>query len=307
MKHYPCGDLHCDLLLYLAGGPPRTAFDPDARCSVPYLKEGGVVFQTLAVYTETAPGSTASAAKQISIFKTHIQEFPEIAWMPAIENGSGVIEEGEKLELGLERLARWQRELKNILYLSLTWNTENRLGGGNFSTVGLKRDGEIFLEKLAELGICIDMSHTSDALAHDILNYIDKKGLKLRPIASHSNFRKFCDMRRNLPDEIAREIFKRGGVIGMNFVRKFVGPDFLPDLRRHIEHGIALGGERQLCFGADFFCTTDSPSKDLEPYFMEGYGNASCYQKVLRELGLPVPFLEGLSSKNLFAFLQVSK
>ncbi len=303
MRQIPCADLHCDLLLYLAGGPPRTPFDPAARCSLPFLKQGGVVFQTLAVYTETAPGSVPQAEKQISIYKQHVQEFPEIRWMPAIENGSGVIEEGEKLESGLERLEKWHRELKNILYLSLTWNTENRLGGGNFSTVGLKRDGEIFLEKLAELGICIDFSHTSDALAHDILNYIDKKGLQLTPIASHSNFRTLCDMRRNLPDEIAKEIFKRGGVIGINFVRKFVGGEFLPQLRRHIEHGIALGGERQLCFGADFFCTTDSPSKDLEPYFVEGYDNSSCYQKVLRELELPEPFLEGLSLKNLFTFL----
>ena len=302
MKQYPCADLHCDLLLYLAGGPPRTALDPDARCSIPFLKQGGVVFQTLAVYSETAPGSTAHAEKQITIFKKHIQEFPEVQWMPAIENGSGVVEEEEKLEVGFERLARWHRELKNILYLSLTWNHENRLGGGNFTTVGLKRDGEVFLEKMDELGICIDFSHTSDALAHGILNYIDKKGLNITPMASHSNFRSLCAMRRNLPDEIAKEIFKRGGVIGMNFVRKFVGGDFLPALRRHIEHGIALGGEKQLCFGADYFCTTDSPSKDLEPYFVEGYDNASCYQKVLQELSCQNHFWKGSLQRTCLRF-----
>ncbi len=304
MKHTHFADLHCDLLLYLAGGPPRTAFDPNARSSVPFLKQGGVEFQTLAVYTETAPGSTASASKQIACLKKTVQEFPEITWMPAIENGSGVIEEGESLEAGLKRLEQWHRELKKILYLSLTWNTENRLGGGNFTDVGLKPDGEVFLEKLAELGICIDFSHTSDRLAYDILNYIDKRGLKLQPIASHSNFRKLCDMKRNLPDELAKEIFRRGGVIGMNFVRKFVGDDFIPALRRHIEHGVALGGEEQLCFGADFFCTADVPLKDFEPYFVEGYDNSSCYPKVIKELKLSESLTEGLSSKNLYAFLK---
>ncbi|HEY5259586.1 MAG TPA: membrane dipeptidase, partial [Rhabdochlamydiaceae bacterium] len=242
-------------------------------------------------------------AKQIACLKKTIQEFPEITWMPAIENGSGVIDEGESLVVGLKRLEQWHRELKKILYLSLTWNTENRLGGGNFTEVGLKPDGEVFLEKLAELGICIDFSHTSDPLAYDILNYIDKKNLKLQPIASHSNFRTQCDMKRNLPDELAKEIFKRGGVIGMNFVRKFVGDDFIPALRRHIEHGVSLGGEEQLCFGADFFCTTDVALKDLAPYFAEEYGNSSCYPKVLQELKLSESLSEGISSKNLYAFL----
>ncbi len=303
MRPIPCADLHCDLLLYLAGKPPRSPFDPESRCSVPQLKAGGVVFQTLAIYTETEKGSTLSAQKQAECYKKTVQDFPEIRWMAAIENASGLVEEGESLELGLKRLRQWHQEFNQILYLSLTWNTENRFGGGNFTSAGLKPDGEILLEALAELGIAIDFSHTSDALAHDILNTIDKKGLKLTPIASHSNFRLICHRARNLLDEFAKEIFKRGGVIGMNFVHKFVGKEFIPSLQRHIERGLALGGEKQLCLGADFFCTTDVPLNDPQPFFVEEFGNASCYPKVLEALRFPEPFLRGLSSENLFAFL----
>ena len=71
--------------------------------------------------------------------------------------------------------------------------------------------------------IAIDLSHTSDFLAHDILNYIDKMGLNVRTIASHSNFRKIAEVVRNLTDEIAKEILKRGGVIGFNLFKSFVG------------------------------------------------------------------------------------
>ena len=73
------------------------------------------------------------------------------------------------------------------------WNQENRFGGGNASDVGLKREGELFLEYLGGKGVAIDLAHPSDALAHDILNYIDKKSLKVTPIASHSNFRVIKD------------------------------------------------------------------------------------------------------------------
>lgn len=90
----------------------------------------------------------------------------------------------------------------------------------------------------------------------------------------------------------------------MNFVRKFVGDDFIPALRRHIEHGVALGGEQLLCFGADFFCTSDVPLKDFEPYFVQGYDNSSCYPKVIKELKLSEPLSEGIASKNLYAFLK---
>ena len=62
------------------------------------------------------------------------------------------------------------------------------------------------------------LSHTSDALAHDIFNHIDKHKLAVPVIASHSNFRSVSDHVRNLPDEIANEIVNRNGLIGMNFL-----------------------------------------------------------------------------------------
>ena len=142
--------------------------------------------------------------------------------------------------------------VEKILYVSLTWNHENRFGGGNASQVGLKRDGELFLDYLSEQRVAIDLSHTSDALAHDILNYIDRKGLKLTPIASHSSFRSIKDCPHNLPDDLAREIIRRGGMIGINFVRHFIG-DRPEDFLEHIHHGIALGAENSLSLGADFY------------------------------------------------------
>jgi len=100
--------------------------------------------------------------------------------------------------------------------------------------------------------IAIDLSHTSDVLAQDILNFIDKRKLSLTPIASHSNFRVIAQVARNLPDEMAQEIIRRGGVIGLNFMRAFLGSQGIGNLNRQVEHASKLGVISHLCFGSDF-------------------------------------------------------
>lgn len=302
-------DLHCDLLAYLQGDSKRTPYDPEARCSAAQLKEGGVMFQALAIFTKTGKGSAKCAGEQFEIYKTLPALYPaafgkgRIEVPVALENASGVCEEDEPLDLAFKRLEK----MLPLLYISLTWNDENRFGGGNMSTVGLKKDGQRLLEWMAEKNASIDFSHTSDALAHDIFNYIDKKGLKLRTIASHSNFRQVTDMPRNLPDDIAKEIGKRGGVIGLNFVRKFIGLESPKDFIRQVEHAAKLDLLDHFSFGADFFDDQDTPPElhYLRPMFHPGFDNASCYPKLLEALrkNFSDEILEKIAYKNLWRFL----
>jgi len=48
-----------------------------------------------------------------------------------------------------------------------------------------------------------------------------------------------------LPDELTKELIKRGAVIGLNFVRHFIG-DNPEDFLEHIEHAFKLGAEDAL-------------------------------------------------------------
>ncbi len=317
--HLPIADLHCDLLGYLAEKPHRSVNDLDAQCSLPQMKQGGVVFQTLAIFTETGKGSAIKGARQFSLFQKLLEERPKeffpfkknplpfkpITIIPAIENASGLLEEDEPFDLCLKRLEKMHRE-GPLLYISLTWNAENRFGGGNVSKKGLKRDGEIILEFLDGKKIAIDFSHTSDHLAHDLLNYIDKKNLAVQPIASHSNFRIVSDVPRNLPDEIARELIRRKGVIGLNFVNRFIGND-PSDFLKQIEHGIALGGEKSLCLGADFFPEVDMPASlaHMLPCFFKGYSGSDCYPRLIDLLRtrFPEETVKRIAHQNLEAFL----
>lgn len=297
---YPIVDLHCDLLSYLAYKPSSTPYDGCARCSIPQLKQGGVFRQTLALFAETGSSSVKMGWSQFEKFVDLLREYGSdfrrvgkgtrlpgegepIAVQLAIENGSAFCSEEEPLSLGLDRLQLMHRGYGPLGYVSLTWNGENRFGGGALTHVGLKSDGKELLQVLASQGIPVDLSHACDRLAFDILDYIDGQGLTLRVLASHANFRSVVNVPRNLPDDLAREVFKRKGVVGLNFVSPFVGGDGLEHLAEHIEKGLELGGEDHLCFGADFFYEPGLPplskQKDQTKFFPT-WSDASCYPRL---------------------------
>ena len=320
----PVADLHCDLLAYLAQKEVREAENAEARCSLPQLKQGNVALQTLAVWTVTGKDAVASAEKQFTIFRTLPTLYPEgfshlktlempttsdrVHIIASIENASGLCGEKEKLERAFSRFDQWRETAGPILYISLTWNHENRFGGGNHTKIGLKRDGELLLEYLSGKHIAVDLSHTSDALAHDILNYIEAKNLHILPIASHSNFRKISNFARNLPDELAKEVIKRGGVIGLNFVNRFVGKELPDDFVRQVDYARSLGGFDNYCFGADFFYDKDMPLPlhPFIPFFYPRFGNSSCYPDLMGYLNevFTKKELEKIAHTNFSTFLQ---
>lgn len=300
---HPIADLHCDLLCYLSRDPKRSPYDPEARCSIPQLKEGNVKFQTMAIFTETLPGSVKSGLAQgeclKALVKDHSDVFelirePEqfkallssnkIGILPSIENASSIADEREDLQISLTRLTTLQHKIGRIVYLSLTWNTENRFGGGALTNIGLKDDGKRLIDYLHQCNIALDFSHASDRLAFEALNYIDKNNMKIRVLASHSNFRSITDVPRNLPDDLAKEIIKRQGIIGLNFVRSFVGRDNIDNFIKQLQHALLLGFHKGICFGADFFFTGDiSPAhrKPAEEYFFSSIQHAGRYSEVI--------------------------
>lgn len=294
----PIIDFHCDLLAYLGNKSSRTAMNKESHCSLPQLEKGGVKLQVCAIYSQTKEKSCESVAQQVLIYQKLPELYPDrflfadstinlqrkgVQTLYAIENGSGFCGEREPLDLFFERMDDAIKKIGKPLYLSLTWNTENRFGGGNESSAGLKEDGREVLLYLAEKKIAIDLSHTSDQLATDILNFIEKKKLQICPIASHSNFRSVTNVKRNLPDEIAKEIAAKGGLIGLNFVRVFVGSLQITEFIRQIEYAKKIGVFDHFCLGADFFYSDDIPStlNHLVPYYFSKYSDASCYQDFL--------------------------
>jgi len=299
---FPVVDLHCDLLAYLAMNPDRTPNDRIARCSLPQLEEGKVILQTLAIYAETGPYSLLCGLKQLELFQTFAKKKTPTRFLPAFESASAFSLENEPLDAVFARLDKILSQI-DPLYISLTWNGENRYGGGTGANIGLKNDGKELLAYLSGKGVAIDLSHATDALSRGMLNEIDQKNLDLRILASHCNFRSIHDHERNLPDDVAKEVINRNGLIGLVFYSKFL--DTPAQLVDQIEHGLELGGQNALAFGADFFHLDDFDEIADEGGFFPAMGDSSKYPSILQELEKifsPMQ-LEKIASKNALAFL----
>lgn len=324
----PIADLHCDLLSFLSLNPKHSPYDTEVRCAIPQLQQGNVKLQTMAITSLTEPGSSTRGWRQAEIFKTLPQQYPEIfehlrsakqlhqltssktiIIVPAIENASAICDESEDLETALKTFTSWQRKIGKMLYVCFTWNTENRFGGGCSTPIGLKNDGRRLLDYLCEKGIPVDFSHASDKLAEDILNHLDKQNIPHPVLASHSNMRAIVNVPRNLPNDLVKEILRRNGVIGLNFIRHFIGDDSPNNFVKHLEHLLLLKGHNQTCFGADFYWTEELPVEYRRPLgsFFPDYGHAGTYPKVIdmwqKHLPLTEETVAGICYDNLVKFI----
>lgn len=297
-------DLHCDLLDYLRTKPQAHAHEQGyIGANLTDLKLGKVGLQVMAIYAATEKGSTQHALHQSKLFFNLLHDAEAGVVLPtahiqpdearnaqtlyaviAIENAACLCEEDEPLEHAFLNLQNIMALAGKPLYIGFTHHTENRFGGGNATQVGLKNDGRALLRHLHNKGIALDFSHTSDALAYDMLNYIDQNALHIPVLASHSNFRTVFDHPRNLPDDLAKEIIRRGGLIGMNFLRAFVHPSDANFLYRHMEHGLKLGGEHAICFGADYFYVDSHPDPSRKPFFFPEHQDASHYPGIVHRM-----------------------
>lgn len=305
---FPIIDFHADLLSYLSYDQSFTENDPASNCSLVQLEQGNVKLQILPIFTKTQESSSLKGLKQANFFKKLKEKSnSKTEFLLAIENASSLIDENEALDNIFYRL----KLINNpIIYLSMTWNQENRFGGGCETKIGLKNDGKILLEYLSHKNIAIDLSHASDFLVSDVINYIEKNNLSTIPIASHSNCRAICDRPRNLPDEFINYIIKKRGIIGINFVQYFVG-NSPKDFFKHLQHLKELKGENNTVLGADFFSpiilgpiiNTLSP---ILPIYFNDFNNASSYPKFtdFLQLQLPLNFIEKVTYINALNFLK---
>ena len=143
----------------------------------------------------------------------------------------------------VETVTHW-----GVRLLNPVWNRANVLSGTNAEDPerGLSAKGRDFIRALEEYGIYPDVSHLSDAGFWDLVH------IARRPIvASHSNARAVCPHRRNLTDDQFRAIRDSGGVVGLNLYLHFVGQTTMDALVAHVEHFLALDGEKTLCLGGD--------------------------------------------------------
>ena len=155
------------------------------------------------------------------------------------------VEGGAVIEDKTERID----QLKNdgISALTLTWNGENRIGGGAFSDAPLTDFGRAVINRLNKNKMFCDLSHINEKGFYKAIEIADY------PFASHSCCRAICDHKRNLYDEQLKLIAQKNGVIGICFYPIFLGgQNVFEKIYENIYHMLLLDLENSICIGSDF-------------------------------------------------------
>ncbi|XP_017080819.1 putative dipeptidase NECHADRAFT_87110 isoform X2 [Drosophila eugracilis] len=137
-------------------------------------------------------------------------------------------------------------------YLSLTHRCDVSWAGSSASVAeqGLTPFGKAIVREMNRLGMMIDLSHSSDATARDVLQVT-----RAPVIFSHSAARQLCNSTRNVPDDILRLVAENGGLIMLSFDSEDVAcgrQARLQDVIEHIKYVRAIAGIQHIGLGAGY-------------------------------------------------------
>jgi len=131
----------------------------------------------------------------------------------------------------------WDRGVRII---GPAWG-RTRYAGGTHAPGGFTPAGRRLLRAMAGVGMILDLSHLAQEAVDEAL-----AGWKGPLIASHSNARSLVPGDRQLADETAAEVGRRGGVLGVSFygghLRADRGRPSLEDVATHLRHLAAAAG-----------------------------------------------------------------
>lgn len=206
------------------------------------------------------------------------------------------IEEGGALRGEMANLRNFYR--LGVRLVTLTWNYPNEIGypnthgsnvQGTYQNQGLTSFGRDVVAEMNRLDMLIDVSHLSDG------GFFDVARLSQKPfVASHSNARAITGHYRNLTDEMIRLLADKGGVMGINFARNFLGsPDIsrVEDMIRHIRHIYRIGGIDVLAIGSDL----DGIEPELE---IDNSGDMDKLRQGLEQNGFTADDIEKIFYRN---------
>jgi membrane dipeptidase len=158
-----------------------------------------------------------------------------------IEGGAALNGQLSMVELYRDLGVRW---------MLIAYNRNNALGGGCQDVDrGLTKFGRHVINEMARVGITICCSHTGFRTTMDVMRHAT------RPVIfSHSNPLGIWRNKRNVRDEAIRACAATGGVVGINGVGPFLGPnDSRPQtMAAHIDYVAQLVGPDHVGIGLDY-------------------------------------------------------
>ena len=150
-----------------------------------------------------------------------------------------------------------------VKIFGLTWNGNNELASGvEGSNNGITQFGFEVIKELQKANVTIDVSHLNEKGFWQVVEHTQKP-----IVATHSNLKSICNHKRNLTNEQFVAICKTGGVVGINFYKKFLGDDCFDKILKNIYSMLSLGGENNISIGSDYDgCTIEKSLDSIDKF-----------------------------------------
>ena len=196
-------------------------------------------YQTFAIWiNETEEKPFELYTKVLEDFKEKLKVAPDnLTPIFAVEGGA-------LIENDIDRLYRLKED--NIRFLTLTWNGENAIAGGQKTDKGLTDFGKDVIKEMNSLKIGCDLSHINEKSFYTAVEIADY------PLATHSNCRNLCDHPRNLYDDQIKLIAEKGGILGLCYYPLFLCGKPFDALYENLYHLLDMGLENNIALGSDF-------------------------------------------------------
>jgi len=238
-------DAHCDTANVLYDQSSFFIKDNKSHLNIEKAREGGLKAQIFALYVNPAYAPHRSIKKALllynalgkKLFSSGIAvKVTSTTEMKSALNKNKIacwlsLESGHIIENSTEILEFFYHIGIRCMTLTHTKNTDWADSSGDEPKhQGLNKPGKSIITKMNELGMVIDVSHSSDKTVEDVLE------ISSMPImASHSCARTLCDIPRNLSDNLIGEIANKNGYIGVNFFPGFLKKSINEQVMRNIE------------------------------------------------------------------------
>jgi len=133
--------------------------------------------------------------------------------------------------------------------IGLTHFFDNAFAGSahGLERSGLTGEGRALLERMAKLGMMIDLSHLSPKAIDEVLAWS-----KQPVVVSHTGVKGTCDNVRNLSDRHVRAIAAGGGVIGIGYWDTAVCGIQPRDIAAAMKYVVDLVGDDHVALGSDY-------------------------------------------------------
>ncbi|MES2874676.1 MAG: dipeptidase [Bacteroidota bacterium] len=219
MDHDLTGRTHSDLDRLKKGGVDVQLFsvycDGDTKNPYAYANRAMDSLDAVALRNPDKIIKVSSYAEMLKVVQQH-----KIAAMFGVEGGQMIEDDLAKLEVLYNRGARYLTLTHNI---APSWasSAADETTKPNLPNKGLTDFGRQVVQRMNQLGMMIDVSHSGDQTFWDVIK------LSSKPIiASHSSVYSLVPHRRNLKDDQIKAISKNGGVIQVNFNPGFIDNSF---------------------------------------------------------------------------------